>query len=108
MSPAPTSPDDDAPETSTPDTSTAGPAATAAADVASAAPESAELPADIAALSYEQARDQLVEVVQRLETGTAELEESIRLWERGEALAVRCQQWLDGARERLDRATATE
>jgi exodeoxyribonuclease VII small subunit len=72
---------------------------------AAAAPSDAALPADIAELSYEQARDQLVEVVQRLENGTADLEESIRLWERGEALAVRCRQWLDGARERLDRVT---
>lgn len=64
----------------------------------------AEMPADIAALSYEQARDQLVEAVQRLESGQGGLEESIALWERGEMLARRCQQWLDGARERLDAA----
>lgn len=65
-----------------------------------------ELPADIAALSYEAARDQLVDVVRRLESGQGGLEESIGLWERGELLATRCQQWLDGARERLDRAVA--
>lgn len=53
------------------------------------------------ALSYEQARDELVSVVARLEAGGATLEESLVLWERGEALAARCQQWLDGARERL-------
>ena len=58
-------------------------------------------PADLASLSYEQARDELVSVVARLETGGATLEESLVLWERGEALAARCQQWLDGARERL-------
>ncbi|TNM67483.1 exodeoxyribonuclease VII small subunit [Streptomyces sp. NP160] len=62
------------------------------------------LPEDVAQLGYEQARDQLVEVVRRLETGGASLEESLRLWERGEALATRCQQWLDGARERLEAA----
>ena len=55
----------------------------------------------LAALSYEQARDELVSVVARLEAGGATLEESLVLWERGEALAARCQQWLDGARERL-------
>ncbi|MGQ7294858.1 exodeoxyribonuclease VII small subunit [Quadrisphaera sp. KR29] len=59
---------------------------------------------EVAQLGYEQARDQLVEVVRRLETGGASLEESLRLWERGEALATRCQQWLDGARERLEAA----
>lgn len=55
-------------------------------------------------LSYEQARDELLEVVRRLETGGTSLEESLALWERGEALADRCQRWLDGARSRLDRA----
>ncbi|WP_426565968.1 exodeoxyribonuclease VII small subunit [Angustibacter sp. McL0619] len=59
---------------------------------------------DVAALSYEQARDELVDVVRRLETGGASLEESLDLWERGEALAARCQSWLDGARERLEAA----
>jgi exodeoxyribonuclease VII small subunit len=61
-------------------------------------------PDDLAALSYEQARDELVSVVSRLEAGGASLEESLTLWERGEALAARCQQWLDGARARLDAA----
>lgn len=60
--------------------------------------------ADVDTLSYEQARDQLVEVVRTLETGTATLEDSMALWERGEALATRCQRWLDGARERLEQA----
>lgn len=60
---------------------------------------------DLAALTYEQARDELVAVVSRLESGGATLEESLRLWERGEALAARCQSWLDGARERLAAAT---
>ena len=53
-------------------------------------------------LSYEQARDELVSVVQRLEAGGTSLEESIALWERGEQLAAICQRWLDGARARLD------
>ena len=52
---------------------------------------------DVADLTYEQARDELVQVVSRLETGGEPLEASLALWERGEALAARCQQWLDGA-----------
>lgn len=62
--------------------------------------------ADIAGLSYEQARDELVRVVTELEQGGATLEQSIALWERGEALARRCEQWLIGAKERLDAARA--
>jgi exodeoxyribonuclease VII small subunit len=54
--------------------------------------------------SYEQARDELAEVVRALEAGGATLEESLALWERGEALAKICQDWLDGARARLDAA----
>jgi exodeoxyribonuclease VII small subunit len=52
--------------------------------------------------SYEAARDELIEVVQKLETGGTSLQESIALWERGEELAQVCQRWLDGARARLD------
>ncbi|MEZ5115212.1 MAG: exodeoxyribonuclease VII small subunit [Candidatus Nanopelagicales bacterium] len=59
------------------------------------------------ALSYEQARDALAAVVQRLESGAGTLEESLALWERGEALASVCQRWLDGARARIDAARAT-
>ena len=61
-------------------------------------------PRDLSALSYEQARDQLIDVVTQLEAGGATLEESLTLWEQGEALATRCQEWLDGARERLAQA----
>ncbi|MGH3545110.1 MAG: exodeoxyribonuclease VII small subunit [Mycobacteriales bacterium] len=53
------------------------------------------------AQSYEQARDELVEVVAKLEAGGVTLEESLKLWERGERLATICQEWLDGARKRL-------
>jgi exodeoxyribonuclease VII small subunit len=53
-------------------------------------------------LGYEQARDELVDVVRRLEAGSATLEESLELWERGEALATRCEAWLAGARARID------
>lgn len=59
---------------------------------------------DPASPSYEAARDELTEVVRRLEAGGATLEESLALWERGEALAKVCQGWLDGARGRLDAA----
>jgi exodeoxyribonuclease VII small subunit len=54
--------------------------------------------------SYEQARDELVDVVRRLEAGGVTLEESLQLWERGEELAKICQDWLDGARARLEAA----
>jgi len=54
--------------------------------------------------SYEEAREELIEVVRTLEAGGTTLEESLALWERGEALAKVCQQWLDGARKRLDEA----
>lgn len=57
-------------------------------------------------VSFEQARDELTEVVRALEAGGATLEESLALWERGERLAQTCQQWLDGARARLDAARA--
>jgi exodeoxyribonuclease VII small subunit len=60
--------------------------------------------ADLAALGYEQARDELMEVVRRLENGGLTLEESLAAWERGEALAQHCQAKLDGARARLDAA----
>ena len=56
-------------------------------------------------IPYEQARDELISVVQRLETGGTTLEESLALWERGEELAAICQQWLDGARSRLAAAS---
>lgn len=58
--------------------------------------------------AYEAARDELIDVVRRLETGGITLEESLALWERGERLAVVCGQWLDGARDRLDAAVAAE
>jgi len=54
---------------------------------------------------YEQARDELIAIVQKLETGGTSLDEALALWERGEQLAGICQQWLDGARERLDKAS---
>ncbi len=62
---------------------------------------------DVSELSYEQARDELIRVVNELEQGSATLEESLALWERGEALAARCEEWLLGAKARLDAARAT-
>lgn len=61
---------------------------------------------DIKSMSYEQARDELAKVVTALEAGSVTLEESMNLWERGEALAKRCEEWLSGARKRLDDALA--
>jgi exodeoxyribonuclease VII small subunit len=61
----------------------------------------AENPAE---LSYEEARDQLIEVVRTLEQGGTTLADSLTLWERGEELARVCQAALDGARARLDAA----
>jgi exodeoxyribonuclease VII small subunit len=60
--------------------------------------------APLVELSYEEAREELIEVVRTLEAGGNTLEESLALWERGEALAKLCQEWLDGARKRLDEA----
>ncbi|MGH3447255.1 MAG: exodeoxyribonuclease VII small subunit [Nocardioidaceae bacterium] len=58
--------------------------------------------------SYEEARDELITVVEKLETGGASLQESVALWERGEELAKICQRWLDGARSRLDAVVEAE
>jgi exodeoxyribonuclease VII small subunit len=57
-------------------------------------------------LSFEAARDELVKVVAELEQGAPTLEQSLALWERGEALAARCEEWLLGAKRRLDAARA--
>jgi exodeoxyribonuclease VII small subunit len=54
--------------------------------------------------SYEAARAELTEVVRALESGGQSLEESLRLWQRGEDLALICQRCLDGAAARLDEA----
>lgn len=64
--------------------------------------------AEETALGYEQARDELIEVVRRLEAGGTTLEESLALWERGEELAKVCRHWLEGARARLDASLAAE
>lgn len=60
--------------------------------------------APVDSLSYEEARDELIRVVSELEQGAVTLEQSLALWERGEALARRCEEWLIGARARLEAA----
>jgi exodeoxyribonuclease VII small subunit len=63
---------------------------------------------DIEAMSYEQARDELVKVVAELEAGSVTLEKSMQLWERGEALAKRCEKWLSGARDQLEKVSKSK
>ena len=67
----------------------------------------AESKNDVSALSYEDSRDELIRVVGELEQGSSSLEQSLALWERGEALATRCEEWLIGARARLDAARSS-
>ena len=69
-------------------------------------PDDTDSPAERAA-GYEHARDELADVVARLEAGGLTLEESLTLWERGEQLAKTCSRFLDGARERVERALAS-
>ncbi|BAW09716.1 exodeoxyribonuclease VII small subunit [Nocardia seriolae] len=61
---------------------------------------------EIAPFGYERARDELVNVVKMLEQGGMDLDDSLALWERGEALANRCEQHLAGARKRVEDALA--
>ena len=71
----------------------------ASADAAAAAEDGEN--ADVATMSYEQARDELVDIVARLENGQVGLEDSMGLWARGEALAAHCARWLDTAEARI-------
>jgi len=70
------------------------------------AAESGDAPAQAQRPPYEQARDELAELVKRLEAGGLTLEQSLQLWERGERLAAVCTEWLEGARARLAEAMA--
>lgn len=89
------------------DQSTAEPKATKEPDAESEAAMTSEpAPTAEATLDYETARDQLADVVRRLEAGGLNLEESLALWERGEALAKLCERHLAGARERVEKALA--
>ena len=72
----------------------------AAKDKGTPLPQIAELP-DVAELTYEQARDELISIVAQLEGGQVGLETSMALWQRGEALAAHCGTWLDGAEAKL-------
>ncbi|OOB89994.1 exodeoxyribonuclease VII small subunit [Rathayibacter sp. VKM Ac-2630] len=74
------------------------------ADARTDSPAPEGLDSDVSEFSYEQARDELVRVVAELEQGSSTLERSLALWERGEALAARCEEWLIGARARLEAA----
>jgi exodeoxyribonuclease VII small subunit len=60
---------------------------------------------DIAGMRYEDAREELIAIVAKLEAGQAPLEDSMHLWRRGEALAAHCATWLDGAQAEIERAT---
>ena len=86
-------------------TSPPGRIGTVASTSSTPAPSSGGTPdTGVAELSYEQARDELIRVVNELEQGSSTLEQSLALWERGEALARRCEEWLIGAKARLDAA----
>ncbi len=89
--PTPDAPDAPTPDAPTPDAPTPD------------APAAAEFP-DVDALSYEDARDELSSIVARLEGGQVPLEEGMRLWRRGEALAAHCTSWLDGAQRQISEA----
>jgi exodeoxyribonuclease VII small subunit len=71
------------------------------AEAVPAAPAADDANADVADLSYEAARDELVDIVARLENGQGGLEDSMGLWQRGEVLAAHCAQWLDEAEAKL-------
>ena len=72
----------------------------AAKDTGTPLPKTADFP-DIPDLTYEQARDELISIVTQLEGGQIGLENSMALWQRGEALAAHCRTWLDGAEAKL-------
>lgn len=62
----------------------------------------------ISQLGYEESRDELIEVVRRLEQGGLDLDTSLRLWERGEELAKRCEEHLEGARQKVEQTLAAK
>lgn len=79
----------------------------AAKDSETPSSQTADFP-DIRNLSYEQARDELISIVAQLEGGQIGLEDSMALWERGEALATHCNTWLDGAEAKLTSGAETK
>ncbi|HET7739062.1 MULTISPECIES: exodeoxyribonuclease VII small subunit [unclassified Mycolicibacterium] len=62
----------------------------------------------ISQLGYEESRDELIEVVRRLEQGGLDLDTSLKLWERGEELAKRCEEHLEGARQKVEQTLAAK
>lgn len=72
----------------------------------STTPQEGESITPISHLAYEACRDELIEVVRALEQGGLDLDESLKLWERGEQLAKRCEEHLAGARKRIEDALA--
>jgi exodeoxyribonuclease VII small subunit len=62
---------------------------------------------DLAKMTYEEARDELQQVVAQLEQQSVTLDASMALWERGEALARVCEEWLSGARKKLESKKAS-
>lgn len=62
----------------------------------------------VAELGFEAARDELIHVVRTLEAGGQDLDSSLKLWERGEELATRCEEHLAGARKRIDDVIAAK
>ncbi|WP_319454442.1 MULTISPECIES: exodeoxyribonuclease VII small subunit [unclassified Mycobacterium] len=62
----------------------------------------------ISQLGYEAARDELIDVVRQLEQGGLDLDTSLKLWERGEELAKRCESHLAGAREKVEQTLAAK
>ena len=79
----------------------------AAKDPETPVSKTADFP-DIANLTYEQARDELISIVAQLEGGQVGLESSMTLWQRGEALAAHCGTWLDGAEAKLTTAESSK
>lgn len=65
-------------------------------------------PTPVSELGFEAARDELIQVVRTLEAGGQSLDDSLTLWERGEELAARCEEHLDGARQRIDKVLAAK
>jgi exodeoxyribonuclease VII small subunit len=98
--PDPTTPDPTAPPATAPQAT-----APATPTPATAGPTAPPSPQDLTGLSYERARDDLVEVVRLLESGQASLTESMELWQRGERLATHCQQLLEAARQTVAQST---
>lgn len=58
--------------------------------------------------TYEEAREELMQVVTKLESGGVSLADSMALWQRGEELAALCQRFLDGALEQVAKSRVVE